>query len=124
LRLVGWQERKKRAGRRCRISSSLPTGPARYKALERLTDLDDNDDMKTVEHLFEETGLEIETVAERSGLTVERVAAIAEGRWTPSPQEREQIAAAFGMPVSEVSWGHSMNPRNIRYRRHGLKENF
>ena len=80
--------------------------------------------MKTVEHLFEETGLPIEDIAERSGLPIERVAAIAEGRWTPSPQEREQIATAFGVPVAEVSWGHSMNPRNIRYRRHGLRENF
>jgi transcriptional regulator with XRE-family HTH domain len=80
--------------------------------------------MQTVEHLFEQTGLAIEEIAERSGLTVERVAAIAEGRWTPIPQERERIAAAFGVPVTEVSWGHSMNPRNIRYRRHGLRENF
>jgi transcriptional regulator with XRE-family HTH domain len=80
--------------------------------------------MRTVEHLFEETGLSVEEIAERSELTFERVAAIAEGRWTPSPQEREQIAAAFGVPVAEVSWGHTMNPRNIRYHRHGLRENF
>ncbi len=80
--------------------------------------------MKTVEHLFELTGLAIEDVAEAAGLPVERVAAIAEGRWTPSPEDRGRIAAAFGVPVEEVSWGHSMNPRNIRYRRHGLKENF
>jgi transcriptional regulator with XRE-family HTH domain len=80
--------------------------------------------MKTVEHLFEITALAIEDVAERAGLPVERVAAIAEGRWTPSPEDRERIAAAFGVSVEEVSWGHSMNPRNIRYRRHGLKENF
>ncbi len=80
--------------------------------------------MKTVEHLFELTGLAIEDVAEKAGLPVERVAAIAEGRWTPSPDDRARIAAAFGVPVEEVSWGHSMNPRNIRYRRHGLKENF
>ena len=80
--------------------------------------------MKTVEHLFEETGLAIEEVSQQSGLPVERVAAIAEGRWTPSPQERERIAVAFGVPVAEVSWGHTMNPRNIRYQRHGLKENF
>lgn len=82
------------------------------------------DPMKTVEHLFEVTGLAIEEISERSGLPVERVAAIAEGRWTPSPREREQISAAFGVGVAEISWGHSMNPRNIRYRRHGLKENF
>lgn len=80
--------------------------------------------LKTVEFLLEETGLAIDELAERSGLVEERVLAIADGRWTPSPQEREQIAAAFGVPVAEISWGHSMNPRNIRYRRHGLKENF
>jgi hypothetical protein len=57
-------------------------------------------------------------------MDAERVAAIAEGRWTPTPAERERIAAAFGLPVAEVSWGHTMNPRNVRYRRFGLKENF
>jgi hypothetical protein len=52
------------------------------------------------------------------------VAAIADGRWTPSPDERSRIAAAFGVQVSDVSWGHSMNPRNIRYHRFGLPEDF
>jgi transcriptional regulator with XRE-family HTH domain len=80
--------------------------------------------MKTVEHLFEETGFSVEDVAERSGLSMERVAAIAEARWTPSPDDRERMAAAFGVPAAEISWGHSMNPRNIRYRRFGLRENF
>ncbi len=80
--------------------------------------------MRTVEHLLETTGWTIEDVAERSGLHPERVEAIAMGRWTPSPQERERIAAAFGLDVAEISWGHTMNPRNIRYRRFGLKENF
>jgi transcriptional regulator with XRE-family HTH domain len=80
--------------------------------------------MRTVEHLLELTQWTIEDVAERAGLPASRVAAIAEGRWTPSPDDRQQIASAFGVPVEEISWGHSMNPRNIRYRRHGLKENF
>ena len=80
--------------------------------------------MRTVEHLFEQTGLTYEEVAERARLTVQRVAAIAEGRWTPSPDDRERLAAAFGVPVEEISWGHTMNPRNIRYGRFGLKEDF
>jgi len=77
-----------------------------------------------VEHLMEETGMTVERLAEAARLPVERVAAIAEGRWTPSPDDRERIAAAFGLPVSEISFGHTMNPRNVRYRRFGLKENF
>ena len=80
--------------------------------------------MRTVEHLFEETGISINEIAKRARLPVERVLAIAEGRWTPSPDDRERIAAAFGLPVAEISWGHTMNPRNVRYHRFGLKENF
>lgn len=81
-------------------------------------------DMRTVEHLLEQTGLTIEELAGRAGMEAERAAAIADGRWTPSPQERERIAAAFDLRVDEISWGHTMNPRNVRYRRFGLKENF
>jgi hypothetical protein len=80
--------------------------------------------LKTVDFLVEETGLSFDDIAQASGLMVERVVAIAEGRWTPSPLERERIAAAFRVPVEGISWGHSVNPRNIRYRRHGLKEDF
>src|SRR4051812_33039698 len=78
--------------------------------------------MRTVEHLLEETRLSIEELAQRAGLPADRVAAIAEGRWTPTPADRARIAAAFGVPVAEVSWGHTMNPRNVRYGRFGLKE--
>jgi transcriptional regulator with XRE-family HTH domain len=80
--------------------------------------------MKTIEFLLEQTGLAIDEVAQRSELPLERVAAIALGRWTPSPQERLAMATALGVEVDEISWGHSMNPRNIRYHRHGLRESF
>jgi ribosome-binding protein aMBF1 (putative translation factor) len=80
--------------------------------------------MRTVEHLLEQTGISIEELAARAKLDVQRAAAIADGRWTPSPKERERIAAAFGLPLTEISWGHTMNPRNVRYGRFGLKENF
>ena len=80
--------------------------------------------MKTVDVLFEEQGCVVEDIAERTGLAPERIEAIAVGRWTPSPREREKIAAAFGVAVDEVSWGHTMDPRNVRYRRFGMKEQF
>lgn len=80
--------------------------------------------MKTIDLLFEETQFSVEEIAERARLMPERVAAIATGRWTPSPEERRRIAEAFGVGVDDVSWGHSMEPRNIRYHRFGLKENF
>jgi transcriptional regulator with XRE-family HTH domain len=76
--------------------------------------------MRTVDQLFEEANLTVEDVAEQSKLTAERVEAIAMGRWTPSPSERQRIAAVFGVSVESISWGHTMDPRNIRYRRFGL----
>ena len=80
--------------------------------------------MKTVDLLFEESGLSVEEVAERANLTEERVEAIGVGRWTPSPVERAKIAQAFGVSVDEVSWGHTVDPRNVRYRRFGMPEDF
>jgi hypothetical protein len=80
--------------------------------------------MKTVEHLLEQSGLAIEVLAARAEMDVRRALAIADGCWTPSPEERRRIAAALGLEVDEISWGHTMNPRNVRYRRQGLKENF
>ena len=78
--------------------------------------------MKTIDLLFEETNFTIEDVAERANLLPERVEAIALGRWTPSPSERQRIATVFGVEMTEISWGHNMDPRNIRYRQFGFKE--
>ena len=80
--------------------------------------------VKTVEHWLESTGLSYHDIAERARLPIERVAAIVEGRWTPSPDDRQRIAAAFGVPVEDVSWGHTASPRIVRYGREGLKEDF
>jgi hypothetical protein len=80
--------------------------------------------VKTIDILFEESGATVEDIADRAMLAPERVLAIAVGRWTPSPEERRRIALAFQVAVEEVSWGHSMDPRNVRYRRFGLRENF
>jgi transcriptional regulator with XRE-family HTH domain len=80
--------------------------------------------VKTIDLLFEENGFTIDDVAERSRLPLEKVEAIALGRWTPSPAERLQLAEALGAAVDGIAWGHTMDPRNIRYRRLGLHENF
>ena len=76
--------------------------------------------MKTVDVLMEELDLTVVELSEKCGLVPERVEAIAMGRWTPSPRERAKIAEAFGIDTEKVSWGHTMDPRNVRYRRYGL----
>ena len=80
--------------------------------------------MHTVDVLLEDRKLSIEELADACGLEPERVLAIVDGRWLASPAERERIAAALGVPPSEISWGHTMSPRNVRYHRFGLKEDF
>ncbi len=80
--------------------------------------------MKTIDVLMEERQISLDELASNAGLPVERVASIADGRRTPSPTEREKLASALGVAISEISWGHTMNPRNVRYHRFGLKEDF
>ena len=45
-------------------------------------------------------------LAERSGLNPQRVLAIVLGRWTPSPDERDRVAAVFELTRDQIAWGH------------------
>ena len=80
--------------------------------------------VKTIDLLFEESSLSLDEIAQKARLLPERVEAIVLGRWLPSPAERERIAAAFGLSADDIAWGHSVAPRNIRYHRFGLPEEF
>ena len=80
--------------------------------------------MKTVDVILEERNESVDELADACRLPFERVAAIVDGRWLANPAERAAIAAALNMPVDQISWGHTMNPRNVRYHRFGLKEDF
>ncbi|MBX3434552.1 MAG: helix-turn-helix transcriptional regulator [Pirellulales bacterium] len=80
--------------------------------------------MKTIDAVFENSPHSLDDLAAACGLAEERVAAILDGRWLPNPGERAALAAALGVDVAQVSWGHTMNPRNVRYHRYGLKEDF
>lgn len=50
--------------------------------------------------------MSVADLAERSGLDESRTLAIALGRWTPSPIEREKIAGVFGVALEDIAWGH------------------
>lgn len=79
---------------------------------------------KTLDRIVEELGVSVEEIAQRTGLTPKRVESIVVGRWTPSPSDRQRIAEALGLTIDEVIWGHTMPPRNLRYHRFGLKDQF
>jgi len=64
------------------------------------------DTLKSIEQLCLEVGIDARELAERSNLDEQRVAAIVLGRWTPSPQDRDRIAAVFGLTPDQIAWGH------------------
>ena len=61
---------------------------------------------RTVADLCRDQAVTIPDLAARSGLDENRVTAIALGRWTPSPAERQKIAAVFNVPIDQIAWGH------------------
>ena len=61
---------------------------------------------KSVEQLCAEHGLDASQLAAKAGLDEPRVLAIVQGRWLPSPGERDRIAAAFGLNKEQIAWGH------------------
>jgi hypothetical protein len=72
-----------------------------------------SDTSKGVDQLCLDRGIDVKQLAERSGLDESRVLAIVLGRWTPSPAERDAIAAVFGLTRDQVAWGHKTPIQHI-----------
>jgi transcriptional regulator with XRE-family HTH domain len=71
------------------------------------------DSGKSVDQLCADRGIDVRQLAEQAGVDEQRVLAIALGRWTPSPQERDRIAAVFGLTRDQVAWGHKTPIQHI-----------
>ncbi len=67
----------------------------------------------SVVELCKQKKVTIEQLTEKSGLDYNRVAAIATGRWTPSPQERKKIADVFEIDPADIGWGHTVPIQHI-----------
>jgi transcriptional regulator with XRE-family HTH domain len=70
-------------------------------------------DLKRVDELCQDHRVVIKQLAEKSGLDEQRVLAIVLGRWTPSPSERDRIAAVFGLTRDQIVWGHKTPIQHI-----------
>ena len=68
---------------------------------------------RTVEDLCREQGIDARQLAERAGVDEGRVVAILLGRWTPSPEDRDRIAAVFGLTREQIVWGHKTPIQHI-----------
>ncbi len=64
------------------------------------------DNLKTVAQLCQDQRIDVKALAEKSGVDEPRVLAILMGRWTPSPAERDKVAAVFGLTREQIIWGH------------------
>jgi hypothetical protein len=65
------------------------------------------DDLNSVAQLCAARGIDARQLAGRAGADQQRVLAIVLGRWTPSPQERDRIAAAFDLTRDRIVWCHT-----------------
>lgn len=67
----------------------------------------------SVDELCKQKNIPFDELVQRSGLERTRVMAIYLGRWTPSPAERDKIAAVFGVTKDEITWGHKTPIQHI-----------
>ncbi len=68
---------------------------------------------KSVNELCEQHRLDYKQLAERAGLDEQVVLAIVLGRRTPSPAERDRVAAVFGLTREQITWGHKTPVQHI-----------
>ncbi len=68
---------------------------------------------KNVNELCEEHQIDYKRLAELTGLDDQRILAIVLGRWTPSPSERDKVAAVFGLTRDQITWGHKTPIQHI-----------
>ena len=67
----------------------------------------------SVAELCQQQSMTVEQLVEKTGLEQTRVMAILMGRWTPSPAERDKVAAAVGVTTDAISWGHKTPIQHI-----------
>jgi transcriptional regulator with XRE-family HTH domain len=69
--------------------------------------------LKCVDELCAQHQLDVKQLAAKAGLDEQRVLAIVLGRWTPTPAEREKVAAVFGLTRDQIAWGHKTPIQHI-----------
>jgi len=70
--------------------------------------------MKPLARYLEETGMSVDQLIVAAKLDAKRVKAIVSGNYTPSPFERQRLAAVIGVPIEEISWGHAVPVEHLR----------
>ena len=70
--------------------------------------------MKSIARCMEETGISLGQLVTAAGLDTKLVKAIVSGNYTPSPSQRQRLAAALGVSTDDISWGHAVPVQHLR----------
>lgn len=62
--------------------------------------------VKNIATWMSDQGIGLDQLLEASGLERKVVEAIIQGRYTPSPQQRQRLAAALSVAPQQIAWGH------------------
>jgi len=68
---------------------------------------------KTITEWMETRSVRLEELVEASGLDRRVVEAIVHNRYTPSPQQRQRLAAALGLVPEQIVWGHQTQVEHL-----------
>jgi transcriptional regulator with XRE-family HTH domain len=71
------------------------------------------DTIKSLAEWMSERNLGLEQLLEAAGLDRKVLLAIVNGRYTPSPQQRQRVATALGLRPDQVFWGHTATVEHI-----------
>jgi ribosome-binding protein aMBF1 (putative translation factor) len=64
-------------------------------------------EVKSVAQWMAEKQVGMPELVATAGIDQRVVEAIAHGRYTPSPQQRQQLAKALGVDPEQIAWGHA-----------------
>lgn len=70
--------------------------------------------MKPIAQHMEELGISLEQLVAAADVDPKTVTAIVTGNYTPSPSQRERLAAALGVSKEEIAWGHTVPVEHLR----------
>jgi ribosome-binding protein aMBF1 (putative translation factor) len=70
--------------------------------------------MKPLARHLEESGISIGQLVAATGLDRKVVDAIVSATYTPSPLQRQRLAAALGVSTDDISWAHAVPVEHMR----------
>jgi hypothetical protein len=69
--------------------------------------------IKSIGDWMTDRSVSLEALLQLSALDRKIVEAIVHGRYTPSPQQRQRLAAALGVALEQIAWGHTASVEHM-----------